>query len=165
MFIKDMTKGMGHPIQTKKRYARVKKGEFVGFYLDDHPDFNLESGEFLDIGEEKIKQLIVDSSVGKGRIIYLKTGEIGLYQLPVNTKKMVSAVFNFEMDKWEETATLKEQVDYWYSEIQRLSREIAIANIDTMINSIPLQEKLEQAKQKHTELSHELALQIDQNIK
>lgn len=116
---------------------------------------------YFSISNEEWENLLNGQTSGK-EIRILKDGALGLYEKPINILEGVNIQFNYDSEEWKETATLKEQVDYWCNEIKRLSREIVISNIDSMINSIPLQEKLERAKQEHTELSHELALQLNQ---
>lgn len=144
------------------KVAKIISGEFIGFYDKVFHKIKADEINYISIDDEKWNYLMNEEAKG-GDIIFSEDKELKIYHKPIKTIEGADVKFNYKTEQWEETATLQKQVDYWYEEIKKISKEIAIATIDDMVNPESLQKKLIELKLKHNNLSHELAKEINLN--
>lgn len=149
------------------KLAKIENEHFAGFYDEVIHNLKADGKIYFSISNEEWEYLLNGQTSGK-EIRILKDGTLGLYEKPINNLEGVNIQFNYESEKWEETATLEEQIEYYYSLILEKTKELEIIKIAGFIGSkeeIDLEKEIPLLKQKHLELQHELGLEMNKSIK
>ncbi|SKA13938.1 hypothetical protein SAMN02745174_02652, partial [Cetobacterium ceti] len=108
-------------------------------------------------------ELLAKESEGK-EIRILKNGELGAYEYPPCTKEFVNKIFNWDIEQWEEGATVQEQLEYYKQKIIECTKEIYIEERAGFKPSDELLQKKEHYSNLHMSIAQLEAIKINKHM-
>lgn len=147
------------------KFYKVINNEFQGFYdLNIHKNTLFDNKElkkeYRKLPDKKWQELLDEQSHGK-EIRILNNGELGAYKIPVLDVMMVNPMFNYKLEKWEETASKEEQLQFFEQELILIQQQIKERE---EVGFAPTKQQLDKKNyliEKHKEISLEIALKLN----